>query len=153
IYYTSSLGPTSDGRIKPDVVAPGTHIRSTRAFSSDYGNSTGTSPAAAAVTGSLALVLEAYRKSYHIEDLNHTYPLPSTLRALVIQTADDVTLDPCPSGQASTPPWFDNADGPVKPTCGPDFVTGWGLVNVEKAVQHVVDQLVLESTVEKECDT
>lgn len=153
IYHTSSLGPTHDGRIKPDVVAPGTDIRSTRAFGSDYGYSTGTSSAAAAITGSLALLLEEYKKSYNIDDLNQVFPLPSTLRALVIHTADDVTIDPCPSSPASSNPWFENADGPVKPTCGPDFVTGWGLVNVEKARSSVTNQLLLENTVEEECET
>jgi subtilisin family serine protease len=72
----SSRGPTSDGRIKPDVIAPGTFILSTRssqiasnnsgwrafAGSRQYFYMGGTSMATPLVAGAAALVREYHRK-------------------------------------------------------------------------------------------
>lgn len=143
----SSLGPAHDGRIKPDVVAPGTNICSTSESGSYYGGMTGTSAAAAAVSGSLATLLQRYANGYHVSDLNERAPLPSTLRAVMIHTADDIKVD------NADPAWFSNADGPVKPTPGPDFVTGWGLVNVEKAHQIIANNSLWEHKVSAQCET
>lgn len=143
----SSLGPTHDGRIKPDVVTPGTDICSTREKDSYYGDMTGTSSSAAAVSGSLATLLQQYANIYHVPDLNKRAPLPSTFRAVMIHTAEDIKVD------NADPPWFSNADGPVKPTPGPDFVTGWGLVNMEKAHPIVAKQYLREDSVSGQCET
>ena len=69
----SSRGPTRDGIAKPDVVAPGALVRSLRApgstldqrfppddLTSPYRNASGTSMAAALVSGAVALVLQAH---------------------------------------------------------------------------------------------
>ncbi|MDD4238077.1 MAG: S8 family serine peptidase [Desulfotomaculaceae bacterium] len=69
--FFSSRGPTSDGRRKPDVVAPGTWILSTRSSlpqadnfwgveDQHYAYNSGTSMAAPIVTGMLALVREYF---------------------------------------------------------------------------------------------
>ena len=62
---SSSIGPTTDGRIKPDLVAPGT-IESARG-SSDCGYVTfgGTSMAAPAVTGAAALVRQYFTDGFY----------------------------------------------------------------------------------------
>jgi subtilisin family serine protease len=162
----SSLGPAHDGRIKPDVVAPGTDIISPTLLPPDpgppcppytppcppyYGGASGASTASAAVTGSIALVLHRYKDAYSVADLNLQAPWPSTLRAVMIHTATDVTIDDPPYPQTPSSPWFSNSDGGVKPTPGPDFVTGWGLINTEAAVNLVGGKHLLEDTID-ECE-
>ncbi len=92
----SSKGPTFDGRIKPEVMAPGSrswnaatdstsNIRSTE-NGGGYTGKSGTSMAAPATTGVLALVLE----QYHKDNGWGSTPLPATLKALLVNTADDM---------------------------------------------------------------
>jgi hypothetical protein len=163
IASTSSLGPTHDGRIKPDVVAPGQLVKSAgschgrellaedRCFEPPnvylqsrnfYKVDLGSSQAAAAATGVIALVLEQYAVTY-AANLDERPPLPSTLRGIAIHTATDI---------ASDTEWSRNADGPVRPTPGPDFVTGWGLINAEAATDVVRKRLLLEGEVSSTCD-
>jgi subtilisin family serine protease len=73
----SGRGPTLDGRTKPDVVAPGTNIASTRSYSAsgtlwgrvnaDYLWSGGTSIATPLVAGAAALVREYYTRTQGVE--------------------------------------------------------------------------------------
>ena len=158
----SSLGPTYDGRIKPDVVAPGTDVKSTGYCANGDYNAvcqnaagqfvqrqnfyrvlSGTSMAAAAVTGSVALVLQQYATTYTV-NLDLQPPFPSTIRGIMIHTAHDV--------QAGAT-WFNNEDGAVQPTAGPDYVTGWGLIDAQAAMIIVGNRLLLEDTLSNTCDT
>ena len=112
----SSWGPTDDGRIKPEVVAPGDEsgapkIKSTLPGNT-YGDNAGTSMAAPAVSGSIALLKEQYNKICSTS----TAILPSTLKALLIHTAWD--LD-----DAST--WYNP---------GPDYASGYGAINIKDAI-------------------
>lgn len=100
----SGYGPTDDGRIKPDLVAVG-EILSSPTWYDDYAGGTGTSPAAASTSGTLAVLLEHWRNLRGYDN----DPLSSTLKTLVIHTADDAN------------------------TFGPDFKTGWGVLNARKA--------------------
>jgi hypothetical protein len=112
----SSWGPTDDGRIKPEVVAPGDQtgskaIRSTIPGNT-YGEMRGTSMAAPAVSGSIALIKEQYHK---ICPTNSTI-LPSTLKALLIHTARDLN---------DTTTWYNP---------GPDYASGYGAINIKNAI-------------------
>ncbi|WP_333784203.1 S8 family serine peptidase [Thermocrinis sp.] len=59
IAYFSSRGPTRDGRIKPDVVAPGYFVLGPLAGTIQYITKAGTSMAAPVVAGLVALILES----------------------------------------------------------------------------------------------
>ena len=174
ISKSSSLGPAHDGRIKPDVVAPGEFVRSTGycdppdilKFIAAYGEveekiacanmpagkvmprrnfyvpQSGTSVAAPVVTGILALVLEEMVASLEL-DLNTKPPLPSTLRAIAIHSATD---------QNDPQPWFTNSEGlDVYAFRGPDFASGYGLVNAAAAVDVVRSGLFREGSIEATC--
>ncbi len=97
----SSRGPTADGRIKPDVVAPGTNILSDCThdpdasklpgggklwgpFNQDYCWSGGTSMSTPLTAGAVALIRQ--------DLLNSSIPSPSAalIKAILIQTADDL---------------------------------------------------------------
>lgn len=111
----SSWGPADDGRIKPDIVANGTGLYSTdNGHDADYTSLSGTSMSSPSAAGSLILLQEYY------EDLNGpgNYMLSSTLKALVIHTADE-------AGTAD----------------GPDYEYGWGLMNTEKAADVISDDI------------
>lgn len=117
IGYTSygSFGPTRDGRIKPDLSGVGGDSGLQIYCASDvnanaYDSDYGTSMAAPNVTGSVALLRQCWNQ------YNPTnYPaLASTVKAILIHTASQV--------------------GPKR---GPNFATGWGLVNVSDAVTLV----------------
>jgi hypothetical protein len=92
----SSRGPTADGRIKPDVVAPGSYILSTRSrdthgagwgLSADplYYFNGGTSMATPLVAGCAALVRDYLAAEQHL-------PTPSAalVKAMLINGAQDV---------------------------------------------------------------
>ena len=101
----SSVGPTLDGRIKPDLVSVGEAVYSTLNGEA-YGVSTGTSMATPTVSGSIGLLLDLEQQYYG----NQPYFWASTLKALLIHTADDI--------------------GEI----GPDYRTGWGRINIARAM-------------------
>jgi PGF-pre-PGF domain-containing protein len=96
IAYFSSKGPTDDNRIKPDVVAPGTYIISTRSTMPDanyswgvvnsyYAYGGGTSMATPLTAGTAALVRQYYVKYEYIS------PSAALLKATLINGAANMS--------------------------------------------------------------
>lgn len=92
----SSRGPTRDGRIKPEVVAPGTNIVSTRSknpkasplwgeFNADYVYSGGTSMATPMVAGAATVARE-----YLVRSKGVANPSAALLKAALMHTARDL---------------------------------------------------------------
>lgn len=92
----SSRGPTADGRIKPDIVAPGTNILSVKsqvkdasdlwgAYNSDYAWSGGTSMATPLAAGAAAVARQIL-----VEKLSIQNPSAALMKATMIHTAVDM---------------------------------------------------------------
>ncbi len=88
---SSSWGPTQDGRLKPDLVAPGCNTKwldappkqiTSTAVGGGYTEMCGTSMATPLVAAVNALVIEEWRKAHP-----STRPSPSTAKAILIHTA------------------------------------------------------------------
>jgi hypothetical protein len=112
----SSWGPTDDGRIKPDIAANGELLFSTT-NSSDaaYASSSGTSMASPSVAGSVALLLQLHDQ---LHGTNQPW-LSSTWKGVLLNTADE-------AGTAA----------------GPDYKSGWGLMNTARAALLVRSNFV-----------
>jgi len=102
----SNWGPTDDWRIKPDISTDGVDIYSAdKKSDKSYESKNGTSMSTAVVTGSAALMQQYYKQK------NKKYMRASTVKALIVNTADEL-------GEND----------------GPDFQNGWGLLNTLQAV-------------------
>ena len=96
------LGPTFDGRRKPDVMAPGLFVRSANRFICSVGLMTGTSVACPAVAGIATLVRQYYSDGFYPSGMAHTgdgfTPTGALLKATVINGTTDMTgVDGYPS--------------------------------------------------------
>jgi hypothetical protein len=109
--FFSSWGPTDDGRIKPDLVGNGENVLSTGVTGTDaYLTLSGTSMAAPNITGSLYLLQE-----YYAQKNAGSFMRAATLKGIACHTAFDA--------------------GRV----GPDYIYGWGLLNMRAAAQVITD--------------
>jgi serine protease AprX len=128
----SSRGPTSDGRIKPDVVAPGTAILSTRSRAPGVGNGWGptddpgyfyeggTSMATPLVAGCAAVVRQYLKKK-------GVTPSAALVKAMLINAAHNQ------SGQ------HPNESGTI-----PNVHEGFGRVDLAATVGVEIDGLILQ---------
>ncbi len=105
----TSWGPSDDGRIKPDIVANGLSLFSCNSTANNaYTNMSGTSMATPNAAGSINLIAQDY------EVVKGQSPWSSTLKALVVNAADE-----------------------AGPADGPDYMNGWGLLNIHRMADIV----------------
>lgn len=125
----SSRGPTLDGRLKPEVVAPGTNIVSLCStidgssdmwgrFNEDYCYSGGTSMSTPLVAGGAAVIRE------YLQYQGVRNPSAALLKAILMGTADDLY-----PGQYG---YREFGQEILQP--GPDVDQGFGRVNISNAV-------------------
>ncbi len=113
VFNESSSGPTSDGRIKPDLVAPGVMICSARAQEADFASGgscsnslhpdgstplymtlNGSSMATPVVAGASAMAREFLR-----EEVGMATPGSDLIRALLVNGADDLGIPDVPNSR------------------------------------------------------
>ena len=139
----SSRGPTFDGRVKPDVMAPGcrdnipgstlaggTRIQAADNNTQGYIGDCGTSMAAPVVTGTIALMMESHVNNGAPGGILH----PSTYKAILVHTARDMVKTANFADRE-----FDDPDtsAPIRYYPGPDFATGYGLIDADAAVETI----------------
>jgi hypothetical protein len=118
----SSKGPVKDGRLKPEMVIFGHRVYSDYRFDT-YSPLDGTSMAAPAATGALALLTERYKQLH-----GNANPPGNVLKALLVNGATDV----------GNP--------------GPDYKYGFGVLNADHAInmlnagQYIEDNIAQGGT-------
>jgi len=126
----SSRGPTDDGRIKPDIVAPGTFVVSCRSrqsgagtgwgvYNNDYVYMGGTSMSCPLTAGAAALVRQCYTDHKGIAN-----PSAALIKATLINGAESLW-----PGQYGTEAFQEIPDGPRG-----NNVEGWGQVSLERSL-------------------
>ncbi len=101
----SNFGPPDDGRIKPDVAAKGVGVSSTWSTGDGaYESISGTSMAAPAMTGMVALLQK------HYNNINAAYMKAAMVRGVICHSTKEAGF-------------YD----------GPDYEFGWGLADAQKA--------------------
>ncbi len=137
----SSRGPTLDGRLKPEIVAPGTNILSTRShvegaeplwgeYDADHVWSGGTSMATPLTAGAATVTREFLTKAYSIAK-----PMGATVKAFLIHTAKDLYPGQYPLGPKQE---F------AKPR--PNVQEGYGRVDMDALTASNASTSVFEST-------
>ncbi len=143
VAFFSSRGPTADGRRKPDIVAPGSHVVSLASSAPGYGGfgvcnryfpegqgllslASGTSQAAPHASAAAAIAVQIYRREFGGD------PSPAMLKAMLINHARDLAEAGGVSSNTSK---------------RPNNVQGWGGLNIgslaEARGRAAVDQEVL----------
>jgi subtilisin family serine protease len=138
LYLSGGRGPTDDGRVKPDVVAPGTEIFSTKSrvapfpggtctkttsssgsynIGPDYATCIGTSMATPHIAGMVALLREFYQTTKNVKN-----PSAALLKASLINSGEDIGYG-IPSDE-----------------------TGWGRANLDNVLSDTHDLFFLDET-------
>jgi serine protease AprX len=137
----SSRGPTTDGRIKPEIAAPGTNILSVFSrvpgaeklwgeYNKDYVFSGGTSMATPLTSGAVAIVKQYLEKNFKV-----TAPSAALLKAYVMNTAFD--MYPGQFGELGA------AKGQELLKTRPNADEGFGRVDMDKATRLNSSNLIV----------
>jgi hypothetical protein len=119
----SSCGPTEDGRIKPDIVAPGVNLYSCIDSSdTSYTYMSGTSMATPSTSGNVGLLAGYWQQTHSGNNMRS-----ATMKGLLIETAD----------QAGT-------------SAGPDYMYGWGQLDAYSAAELIKASLTYPDTIHEE---
>ena len=122
VTFFTSWGPADDGRLKPDLSAPGCKtaggVRSC-ALGGGYSVKCGTSMASPATAGVAALLLQSYRARFP----SRPDPRNATLKAILAQTAADVAQP------------------------GPDYQSGYGSIRAVAAAELIADERFVEAEI------
>jgi hypothetical protein len=116
ISSSSSRGPVSDGRIKPDICAVGSNVNSTQPNNS-FAVFSGTSMSCPAIAGDYALMMHAFKLK------NIVQPEGALMKAIMLNSADDLGTE------------------------GPDYVHGFGRVNVRRAIKTIDETRYLSGNI------
>lgn len=119
IAYFSSEGPTTDGRMKPDIVSPGAYVRSTLR-GGGYGNMQGTSMATPVTAGAITLVREFVRKNTGIKPREISAAL---MKAILLHGANTDIMTDSPS-----------FGGEPLLLSEHNFVSGWGRTDIQNSL-------------------
>lgn len=117
INFFTSKGPVKDGRLKPEIAGVGMNLIAT-IDNNNYATSTGTSMACPNVAGGAGLLYQRYRQLHAGQD-----PHGALVKTLLMNGATDL----------STP--------------GPDFVYGFGLLNVGHALTMLDSNRYFSNTI------
>jgi len=140
IIYFSSRGPCDDNRVKPDIVAPGTHIQGAASYDPAYNGtgvcdkysptgqtkyclSSGTSHSTPGISGALSLIYNFLDRAFSI-----TSPSPALLKAYLIQ-----------SGRHLTGTYADDNL--------PSNSQGYGLVNLDFAFDQSANRYFIDQSI------
>jgi subtilisin family serine protease len=125
----SSRGSADDGRIKPDLVAPGTNVISARShadgvsyddsYDANYAYESGTSMATPLTSGTAALVRQWLSQERGLGE-----PSAALVRALLLNGAANLSPGQYGTGSARE-----------IPAAWPNNVEGWGRLNLSESVQ------------------
>ncbi len=115
---SSSSGPVTDGRIKPEISAMGTSVFSTSTPLNAYATLSGTSMATPGVAGTAALLYQRYKQLNAAAN-----PSSALIKNIICNGADDL-------GNA-----------------GPDYRFGYGRINALNAVKFLEENRFLVNTV------
>jgi hypothetical protein len=124
----SGRGPADDGRIKPEIVAPGTNIISSRShdasasyttpYSQDYAYESGTSMATPLVSGVAALTRQWLAQHHGVDQ-----PSAALIKALLLNGATNIS-----------PGQYGEGIQREIPAAWPNNVEGWGRANIAATV-------------------
>lgn len=113
----SSWGPAGDGRIKPEITATGSDVRSPAA-NNNYLTDWGSSMASPAVAGGAALLVEKFRQMNAGAN-----PKSGLLKAVLMNGAQDIEAP------------------------GPDYKSGFGWMNLKRSVEMIKNNRFINSTI------